>query len=504
MKLALAALALLVASATGRSLSRVEQMKFINRVLQNVDEADEITISSNHSLQFHTCISMTTELSNNMKKALSNDEVIKEYYDNGQIVPLRSYVLFNVCVTDKCAFDDESNLFVTDLQDYMGLMAYKADQSISYCGTCVDAMEWCMYVFSTWFIVLGPSPVYTDSHFMFSNSIDPRNGEGNSTAEESDVEEDAAGRERRLDMVDYVDCDTCAQLNCFDAAADNRGDQIDDGDESSQRLSVDDLFEWADDWTKCQRTGVEWNGIELYGTFLCNADGSGVELGVFLDKDCTTYSKVQSFSELFPDDAYYTSSGSVVTYPFTHTINCAEEVQWASPEDRDVNEENAQDGEVEQQNAQEQANQYCQAVIQSNFAYRLSDCDQSEVQEGEVVEDEDLEEQPAEDDEFAGWTYDISQQDAEDASVVCTTLKAIKKQDRSYRNAARARNQFMEVENGFYSYKLYVAQNRKASGMFAGFLVVVVCACAAALYTWKTSQKKVKVPLLEGQMQEQL
>lgn len=68
------------------------------------------------------------------------------------------------------------------------------------------------------------------------------------------------------------------------------------------------LAEWVAEITNCKNSGYQYNNQNLYAGFMCNADGSGIEVGLFLDEYCSIYTKEQSFSA-----AAQSSSGDELT-----------------------------------------------------------------------------------------------------------------------------------------------------------------------------------------------
>jgi hypothetical protein len=151
MKVFTAALLLGTLFANASALSYVEKKDLLRRAVplsearrQLNDEQEAITIiSSTQSIQFNTCISLSTELSDELKQTLSTYDVMKDYYEEGEIVALKNFVLFNVCESESCNNKDESNLYMIDLPSYMGLTGYMPQKTIDYCDACEAAVDWC-------------------------------------------------------------------------------------------------------------------------------------------------------------------------------------------------------------------------------------------------------------------------------------------------------------------------------------------------------------------------
>lgn len=98
-------------------------------------------ISADHSIQFNSCISLTTEPSDN---DIFYSENNVGYAQSGNIVSEKSFVLFNVCETDYCDYKGDENLYVIDLQTYLGItIPYLPTRKEMYCYACEASQEYC-------------------------------------------------------------------------------------------------------------------------------------------------------------------------------------------------------------------------------------------------------------------------------------------------------------------------------------------------------------------------
>lgn len=146
-------LGLALAEATV-TVTNPARARILQRAYQHLQQPRRLAeqgfaISASQSLRFDTCISLTTELPDEMREALSTYDVMKDYYVAGEIVPIKSYVLFGVCEGSNttCYYnegDASSDLYMVDLPSYLGLFGYKPQQTIDYCDACADAMDFCL------------------------------------------------------------------------------------------------------------------------------------------------------------------------------------------------------------------------------------------------------------------------------------------------------------------------------------------------------------------------
>lgn len=98
-------------------------------------------VTSSKSVQFHSCVSVTTQPwdedifynQNNLYAA-----------QNGKIVSEHSYVLFNLCNTGSCIYDSDDNLYMVDLKYYLrSLLAYYPTKLQRVCNICENSQDYC-------------------------------------------------------------------------------------------------------------------------------------------------------------------------------------------------------------------------------------------------------------------------------------------------------------------------------------------------------------------------
>jgi hypothetical protein len=111
------------------------------RILQEENNSFELT--SAYSFQFDICVSLRTEPSDAGEIIFDAD--LEQYSSKGEIVPQKSYILFNVCKTKYCDYyKADDNLFMIDIRTYMSTIAdYYVSRHEAYCDACVDSYNYC-------------------------------------------------------------------------------------------------------------------------------------------------------------------------------------------------------------------------------------------------------------------------------------------------------------------------------------------------------------------------
>lgn len=146
MKFAASILTALVASASALSLEK--RMQLLEKATplgknRKLEENQGFQITAYDSIQFNSCISLETQLSDEMKQTLSYSSDLLALWESGDIVSQKSVVLFSVCKTEYCSYKAEDNLYVVPLADYMALTQYRPQKQLDYCEACEQAYDWC-------------------------------------------------------------------------------------------------------------------------------------------------------------------------------------------------------------------------------------------------------------------------------------------------------------------------------------------------------------------------
>lgn len=286
-----------------------------------------------------------------------------------------------------------------------------------------------------------------------------------------------------------IDCDLCYEYECFE----NEDNQENQGDDVVYEF--EDAVEWLNGLSECQQIeDGAWNNLPVYAGLICNAYGTGVEIGVFLDEDCTMYTNQQSFANLMSesDSEYYNLSKDVVEYMFTNDFSCYNpEIQYTNPyaEEEEEAEEEEDNGEAPE------AAEWCGNLFEAE-AVNMYDCggEQENNDDQEAEEDENLA-------NYEWYSYKLTNDQAEDFAEVCQVMKAMDGEWESIYDT--------QGSGGMYDYnkgKNRHNMNTKLSpGAIAGIIILLIVAAAACTaFCCRTNKKDgKKAPLINtsgGQM----
>ena len=274
--------------------------------------------------------------------------------------------------------------------------------------------------------------------------------------DDADDEDDADNRklkafERKLSG-NYVDCSTCDSLSCWEAEEEEGQDQ---NEQNDMYMDDDELAEYVANFAGCAETGyVTDTGVELRAGFICgNRDGKnggtgtyGPEIGLFLDEDCLVYYKSMDYYQLaaggyqsyanqqdaqdanqedaqdgdrkLEDMTYLTSDqlSTMIEYivdPYKNGISCE-----AFPEFDEYKEDGEEEEEEQQEEANYEANEICQQIMEAD-AVPLATCGYDNQDEQDDAEDQAEEEWEENEYNFM-WEYELSEDEVDDISSVCT------------------------------------------------------------------------------------
>lgn len=91
-------------------------------------------------------------------------------------------------------------------------------------------------------------------------------------------------------------------------------------------MNTEYSLEWIASMSQCQQSNYPhyFNGAEITTGFMCNEDGDGVEIGAFLDADCTLYTNQVAFGNILSssDYTYWQYSRSHIEFMFNAAYSC--------------------------------------------------------------------------------------------------------------------------------------------------------------------------------------
>jgi len=286
----------------------------------NVDNYPRIDVTANYRIQFNSCLTLQTENYNLLLDNLIN------YAKAGTLVSIRNYVLFDVCDGENC----KAQTYMVDLNTFIEAVIDYGPSSQEY---ICDACE-----------TYGNQVCGTNYNYN-NNGGRQLNGGNN---------------------VDYVVfnqtmCSLCEDYQCW-----NENDDAQQEDYAS-------IEEWISGIAQCKLNDAIWNNLNTYSGWMCNADGSGIEIGVFIDQYCRMYNSNLQYSSVMANEdyQYFFQSQDIIPRMFTDIIDCRDlsNVKFVDQNTYDAiaaNGKNQGYGYV---------NEACEALFYGDFAPRsISNC----------------------------------------------------------------------------------------------------------------------------------
>jgi len=491
---------------------------------ENEDEAFEITGA--YSIQFNSCTSMTVQSDD-----LMEDANLIAMAANGDLISDKDYILFNVCETAYCSYygDDQKMTFIAEVGTYFqAISQYLPTKVAEYCEACEDNYDYC-YAMSTGatYYPEGYEPEEEEEEAEEEEEDDEEDGEDE---EEDDEDEDRRlaikktrklakkGRKLANQQIKFVDCQMCADYECldFNEVATN-GYYDEDGEYVEAEL--DDAMEWLDGFSECAETNAYMDDYLIYSNLMCNAEGTGLEIGLFLDEECVLYTPKLAFKDVMQDadTTYYNMISDVVEFTFTNSgIECYNpEVTWYNEVDYYYEQmEAAQNGDDEEEEEEEddeeelEAAEWCQELVQEDVSINLYDC-------GGYVAEEDNNDDDGDDytATYDWYSFELTAEQFEEMGAVCSVYTGL---------TAAANYDAYSEDGGDQYYKPHTVYNGENAGLFnydkasansggmSGggvfgiiLLLVVVGGGAAAYFMKKSPNGDKKKPLIsenEGTM----
>jgi hypothetical protein len=233
------------------------------------DGYNRMQISPNQMVQFRSCVAVETE---NYNLLLDN---LVDYTKEGVLTSIQNYVLFDICSSSDC--NDDDNVFVVDLETYIGatLDSGPAERQKT-CEACKEYADTC-------------TSGGDDGERRYLEQIT----ETNCT----------------YVMFDEDTCLKCSEYNCWD------DDQAD----------FENIENWVSQYAECSQLNYQWNDLDLYARWTCNKQGTGMEMGVFIDPYCTMQQTQLEYTNFVQDSGYAEESQDVVDMMFQGKISCQDD-----------------------------------------------------------------------------------------------------------------------------------------------------------------------------------
>lgn len=404
--------------------------------VRKLEEEDAFEITGKYSIQFNSCISMTVQ-----NEDLMADANLVEMAANGDLISEKDYILFNVCETQYCEYygEDEKMTFISEVGTYFAAISqYLPTKVQEYCEACEENYDYC-YAMST------GQQYYPEGYEEAQE--EGEDDEGEEGEDEGGEEEDGEGEEegdgerrlavthkrnRRLkkngnrklennQVLKFVDCQMCADYECLDFHDKTQNGYYDENGDYVE-AELDDAMEWLNGFSECAQTNSYMDDYQMYSNLMCNAEGTGLEIGLFLDEDCLMYSPKLAFKDIMEDNdsTYYSMISDVVEFTFTNEgIECYDpEVVWYNEVDYYYEQmeaaENGEEEEEEEEDEEEpQAAEWCQEIVQEDAAVDIYDCSGYAAEEEEENDDDYVA-------NYNWYTFELYANQADEIGAVCT------------------------------------------------------------------------------------
>ena len=255
------------------------------------DSYQRVDVTSKFKVQFNSCLTLETE---NYNLLLDN---LVGYAKDGTLVSVRNYVLFDVCDGDDC----EPQTFMVDLTTFIeAVMDYGPSRKSMVCSACATYGE----------------EVCGKTYYNYGGYNNNNNNNGH--------------RELSNKLYEVFDETTCSLCEAYDCAYDSEGDQ---------QINFANIEQWISEIAECKQNDVQWKGLNTYSGWMCNSDGSGIEIGVFIDQYCRMYNRQLNYVSMMVDQdyQYFFQSQDIIPYMFTDIIECRDlsSVQYVDQETYD-------------------------------------------------------------------------------------------------------------------------------------------------------------------------
>ena len=184
--------------------------------------------------------------------------------------------------------------------------------------------------------------MYDDAIYAYQQE---QYAEGQEGAEEGEEEEEG-GRRRLMDYKNFkvVDCETCDSMGCWDKMDAQEEIEPDDDYQArvwayKQQIQAENVGDWVEQFNECRATNMDFlndgnYNYPMYAGFMCNQDGTGVEIAMFLDEECTIYAGTTSYFRSIryseEDKQYLDMAKEMIMFPFQHELDCNGEARFVT------------------------------------------------------------------------------------------------------------------------------------------------------------------------------
>ncbi|KAG7370065.1 hypothetical protein IV203_027811 [Nitzschia inconspicua] len=523
-------------------------------------------ITADYSIQFISCFSLSTSYDELFENNQNNGGSIGlTLMSKGKAVPERSYAIFKLCYSSHCDYtgNDPSLEYVIDLSVYVqALVMYLPEQVENFCEGCQQNQDACyaqlyggygyagMYGYNGQAyqqsysqeqqqqaynyqnvnnVQYSGANAWTQGYNYYGNNQQQANAQqmSNNNGNRRSLADLHNAESRQLEngqTVRQLDCNLCLQYNCI--APQNGGNYNQD------MYGFEAAAEWLTTISQCYQTGAVYsqNGAyyqqggnnqgNMYAGFICNDEGTGVEIGMFLDEECILYLPEESFETYMNlyDSTYQSMTEDIIEFTFSAaTFSCKDEEVVYTTQNVDGYQYNYQNYNANDKN---EAAGWCQYLYDNElgaYPVGLYDCGGKAYGNyyGYNLYDDDNQYKNI----YSWYQYEINEANSIDMQEVCMVVKKangnlhtfyngntghLYKYGSSGSNIPDSVNEFVEgTGTSSVSYKKGNADLSGAAkfGIIAAVGVVVGAIVAAVIKVRSGSSDKTE-PLMEGELDE--
>lgn len=476
------------------------------RALNNDDDGFQVTAS--HNLQFVSCFSYTTSYEE-LFEGDGNDVngALVTMFSQGQVLAMQSYAIFRLCYGSCDASSNQNLEYVVDLNTYVqSLVNYLPDQMEEYCDACKENADSCTAMLYGQY----------GNQQQNQNNAYQQGYNYNGGRKLADIHNFETRVLKEGEVVKQLDCELCQEYNCLDNDDNNNGDQY--GFEAAS--------EWLNEIAECRDLEINYNPYggyygggnqeggdenKLYAGFLCNGDGSGVEIGLFANEDCSLYLTNEPFSNYmtYYDSNYADMTKEIVEFTFSNAVfSCKQEEYVYTTQNLNGYNGNYYNGGGYNWNQDQEVAEWCSGLFDNDYpATDMSTCGQGYGNQYNSYANDYYNQYFNNNDDQASYNraqyswyqYDISEDYAVDMGAVCSLAKKSGGQLHtfyntnngnvySYTNSASDNiSEFLEDTDSNLSFMLGKKMSGFAKFMIVAFTGLLVGAGVALFHRYKTS-----------------
>ena len=280
-----------------RKSSSVSSSLVSSPVFNNKSSAKRSTTSSSRGLE-------TIQLTGRESIVFKSCETLSvETSYSSTVKGVKSFVEFDVVCqpAENCynSIDGARTTYVTSLADYvLAFSEFLPTKQQEYCQGCMDNYQYCLV----------------------------------SASQGQSAQQNRGGGRRLAGDIVYeaIDCQRCFSYGCMNT----RNEYHNRNQEWTQKQSL----EWIQSMASCHRdrdNPITIEGQQVSFGFMCNQEGTGVEIAAFLDDQCTLYTNQVAYSRVMSNSESFLwwKSKPNIEYIFNNDFSCYDtKVKYVRPD----------------------------------------------------------------------------------------------------------------------------------------------------------------------------